>query len=455
MSSQPAIIQVHYAKLEAIAQRFDTQGESIDALLSRLESSSHNLRAGGWIGEGADAFFAEMSSELLPAIMRLAAALYEAARVARQIALLMGEAEAEAAALFDGGTISKEVTAYTYDPPPSHIVTRIEKGTPIPPPYVVIINGINSAGNVDSQGNPTHADDQSIALEEMLVANGYDRSQILSVDAIFEEPLKGDLRGTQLEGTHFGGLASFVDLHTWRIANDINSITAGAAITINLLSPLINSAWGSAEVVNEYVLGDQGYYTNVVYEQLKLKLDENELLPGQSILIIGHSGGGAVAANLVGKVERELGYDVSGLVTLGSPVANYDEAARYAERIIDVRHAQDVYGTPIIRSEESRWGIAYSFIPKIPDFFLPLHYNPVLTFHGIERDGRLNSPHDNITYYTSTIPVDGASEAHLSYMHHRMVSKDLAYLLQSDFPEMNLIDVYPVNLYSGGSGGFR
>ena len=66
-----------------------------------LFNSASRLR-GAWEGQAADAFFAGVESELLPALQRLAEALLFAEVVTRQIITTIREAEIEAAALFQG-----------------------------------------------------------------------------------------------------------------------------------------------------------------------------------------------------------------------------------------------------------------------------------------------------------------------------------------------------------------
>jgi WXG100 family type VII secretion target len=93
-------VQAQYDHLESIAQRFGQWAESNTDLCTRVRQSVENLMNGGWEGRGADAFFSEMGSEVLPAIDRLSNALQEGQGVIRWIISILQEAEQEAASAF-------------------------------------------------------------------------------------------------------------------------------------------------------------------------------------------------------------------------------------------------------------------------------------------------------------------------------------------------------------------
>lgn len=95
-------VEIDYDQMAHIGQACDQQSQEAEQMLRAIASQVDNLRAGGWIGQGADAFFAEMDDLLLPALNRLVAALQNASDVVRAIAYQFGEAEQEAARLFSG-----------------------------------------------------------------------------------------------------------------------------------------------------------------------------------------------------------------------------------------------------------------------------------------------------------------------------------------------------------------
>src|SRR6185503_8318252 len=58
------------------------------------------LEEGDWLGTGADKFYQEMNSQVLPTVARLAQALEQASATTKQISRIMKQAEGEAASLF-------------------------------------------------------------------------------------------------------------------------------------------------------------------------------------------------------------------------------------------------------------------------------------------------------------------------------------------------------------------
>lgn len=93
-------IRANYDELEQVASRFNGQSQSVEEMLQKVRGAMEKLADGGWIGRGADAFFAEMEGEVLPAVKRLVEALGNAAQTTGQIAQDMQQAEEEASSLF-------------------------------------------------------------------------------------------------------------------------------------------------------------------------------------------------------------------------------------------------------------------------------------------------------------------------------------------------------------------
>ncbi len=94
------IIQAQYDQLGTIAGRFGRQAESTARVGSQVQRSMAALQQGGWEGEGAAAFFAEMEDEVLPALGRLSQTLQHSQEVMGQIIAILQQAEEEAAAVF-------------------------------------------------------------------------------------------------------------------------------------------------------------------------------------------------------------------------------------------------------------------------------------------------------------------------------------------------------------------
>lgn len=92
-------IEADYDRLDQIASQFMNQCKEMQQMLQAVKSSMDDLQ-GNWIGEGSDAFFSEMESEVLPATNRLVQALDEASRVTKVISQTVQQAEDDAAAPF-------------------------------------------------------------------------------------------------------------------------------------------------------------------------------------------------------------------------------------------------------------------------------------------------------------------------------------------------------------------
>ena len=95
-------IQADYEQLEAIAGSFGKEADDITTTTARVRQSYQALKNGGWIGRGADAFFTEMDSEILPALQRFFNALEKGQSVTQQIIGDIRQTEEEAANLFKG-----------------------------------------------------------------------------------------------------------------------------------------------------------------------------------------------------------------------------------------------------------------------------------------------------------------------------------------------------------------
>ena len=94
------IIRVDHDALAQIANRFSQQSEAVEQMSHAVRGVVEPLANGGWIGEGADAFFAEMNSIVFPAVQRLTDALAQAAAVSAQTSGIMQQADEEASSGF-------------------------------------------------------------------------------------------------------------------------------------------------------------------------------------------------------------------------------------------------------------------------------------------------------------------------------------------------------------------
>lgn len=95
------VIQADYEQLEQIASRFANQSQAIEQMLQKVRSSMDKLENDGWVGRGADAFFAEMHDKIIPTCQKLINLLNDASETTKQISQRVQTAEREAAALFN------------------------------------------------------------------------------------------------------------------------------------------------------------------------------------------------------------------------------------------------------------------------------------------------------------------------------------------------------------------
>jgi WXG100 family type VII secretion target len=93
--------ELNYDQLQGFMKAFETEAEEIQALTKNTSSRVESLHGGEWIGRGADKFFNEMQSEVLPAMNRLVQALGTASQVTRQIAETFHSAEEETQGYFN------------------------------------------------------------------------------------------------------------------------------------------------------------------------------------------------------------------------------------------------------------------------------------------------------------------------------------------------------------------
>ena len=93
-------IRADYEALAQVATRFNSRAEATTEMLTSVQAAYTPLEQGSWIGEGAEAFFAEMQDDVIPAVNRLIAALTMAGEITGEAAQTMQEADQEAATPF-------------------------------------------------------------------------------------------------------------------------------------------------------------------------------------------------------------------------------------------------------------------------------------------------------------------------------------------------------------------
>jgi WXG100 family type VII secretion target len=88
-------VQVNYEVLNEMENKFVQLANEVQDMAGKIKSRDTNLRQGGWIGRGSDAFYSEMDDLVMPAIGRLREALEEGGQALNRVARIFGEAEEE------------------------------------------------------------------------------------------------------------------------------------------------------------------------------------------------------------------------------------------------------------------------------------------------------------------------------------------------------------------------
>jgi WXG100 family type VII secretion target len=97
------VIQANYDELENVAARFGQWAENNSDITSRVQQCAEKLINGDWIGQGVEAFAAELNGEVFPAMQRLTQALEQVRSVTLEVKFIVQQAEEEAASLFRNG----------------------------------------------------------------------------------------------------------------------------------------------------------------------------------------------------------------------------------------------------------------------------------------------------------------------------------------------------------------
>jgi WXG100 family type VII secretion target len=94
--------QTKYDELDQLSGMFSSEGGVVGETMGKLKSAIENMRD-KWIGQGADKFFQEMESEVLPALGKLQNALNEGSAGTKRMAGLIHEHEEQASNIFKAG----------------------------------------------------------------------------------------------------------------------------------------------------------------------------------------------------------------------------------------------------------------------------------------------------------------------------------------------------------------
>ena len=94
-------VQLKYDELNTIVKKMRNEGEDLTTLTRQTREKVHDLYL-EWIGEGAEKFFDEMDTKLLPALSRLSQALFASQMALSRIIKVMKDADHETARFFKG-----------------------------------------------------------------------------------------------------------------------------------------------------------------------------------------------------------------------------------------------------------------------------------------------------------------------------------------------------------------
>lgn len=93
-------VQADYDELANIANQLNQEAAGVEQLMNRINNLVGQAQGGGWIGRGAQAFYAEMEDLVMPGMRRLARGLEDASRAINQISQILSQAEQDASSLF-------------------------------------------------------------------------------------------------------------------------------------------------------------------------------------------------------------------------------------------------------------------------------------------------------------------------------------------------------------------
>jgi WXG100 family type VII secretion target len=100
MSSMVQLVLVNYEMMKKFSNSFQGQGAATQQTIQKLSKVIEQLRGGDWIGEGANQFYNEMDSEVIPALKRLQSAMTEGDKVSKEIEKIQHETESMIETLF-------------------------------------------------------------------------------------------------------------------------------------------------------------------------------------------------------------------------------------------------------------------------------------------------------------------------------------------------------------------
>ncbi len=278
------VIQANYEVLESIAARFGSESERVEEMNGRLQSALRSLQNGGWVGQGANAFFDEMDSVVLPGAARLTEALTQARTVTLEVKHIIQEAEEEAARPFGARAADGAPAADGAAPAPPDVSGGPQPSTPIPTADIFndaymdnmigkSIQGAGDPGLIDAMrtlsGNPTPAE-LDRALDQIAAARGVPRADIqASYDRYVELRAEAQRIGAAggksgweplNETLHPNFMGSTVQLRYGQVVGDALGIDPVFGSMLNPTGGLVGGGNISVQFPTEHPVGYHGVF---------------------------------------------------------------------------------------------------------------------------------------------------------------------------------------------------
>jgi WXG100 family type VII secretion target len=96
------MVKLNYDDGNNIVQKWRSEQQDIDNLLKQTKSKVEELHNNQWVGQGADKFFNEMESKVLPSMGKLVRALGQGADATKKIMDTIRQHDEETKGFFGG-----------------------------------------------------------------------------------------------------------------------------------------------------------------------------------------------------------------------------------------------------------------------------------------------------------------------------------------------------------------
>lgn len=282
-------IKTQYDELFEIAKTFDANSGNITQQLQRIRQGADLLKNGDWEGSGADLFYEEMSSNVIPAFQRLSGSMAQAAQLSRQIISKMQDAEENAARLLlMNGANSlnfKQQTTYVRN-----------ASTPLDSTLSMDMSMKDYSGNINDAGvtnvsafvktnlqPPSNQKSRRVMIEQAMTAAGLLGSVVSILEAgsatIFAEGVVGTSIGAVLLpfGAFWFGAQIAEERENYKNNLDIfGSKLLGSAI-LDAIPESIKNAQLQGVTIQDHPLNEKGMQaTKTLYKNWKIRVD-NEI----------------------------------------------------------------------------------------------------------------------------------------------------------------------------------